>query len=177
MDTLAEHHPVPCPHRLYSSYAWLLVATYQVSTLSMQLNPSFLFMWCFLMYNSSTITMHFLHLLQLLEGVHLRKELEPIVWKHFVDHIVPAIRRFQCTQKIDEGRNVFTKDQIEVFIDKALQNQPTSVVSLYTQGLHRCGKACESHEWSQQGAKMHSSSNDGKWADYVWKRRWDCICN
>ena len=33
MDTLAEHLPVACPHRLYSSYAWLLVATYQVSTL------------------------------------------------------------------------------------------------------------------------------------------------
>lgn len=79
-----------------------------------------------------------MHLLQLLEGVHLRKELEPIVWKHFVDHIVPAIRRFQCTQKIDKGKNVLTKDQIEVFIDKALQNQPTSVVRLLVSLFSAC---------------------------------------
>lgn len=76
--------------------------------------------------------------MQLLEGLNLREELEPIVWKHFKDHIVPAIRRFQCIQKIDERRYLLTNEQIEAFIDKALQNQPSSVVSLLHGVVYVC---------------------------------------
>lgn len=142
MDTLAEHLPVASPQRLYSSYAWLLVATYQVIAICMQLNASlyvmlpYTYTYCYT-FRGKASAIDIFALMQLLEGVHLRKELEPIVWKHFVDHIVPAIKQFQCTQKI-ERRHLLTKEQVEVFIDKALQNQPTSVVSLLVFPISVC---------------------------------------
>ena len=62
--------------------------------------------------------------------MQLREDLQAIIWKHFVDHIVPAIKRFQCTQEIDQRKDALTKEQVDVFIEKALQNQPASLVSL-----------------------------------------------